>query len=263
MNRNDSPWANPALALALLRPRNAAPKPQQPPPCDTPSCQQAANKERETEKGKSPCTPFKEKDKGKEFPPSPAHTPARAYAQGEQEQDKQEQVGLGHVLKQEQDKQEQVGLGHVSKQEQEQSYTGRIDYNFVMDPRRDPVQMAMIALNIPATHLWNGKVYTHAGLIRWLIPQIGGEGAFRELVYQQLCENETDGDPRSYAAVFFAKLYARRDAMRGGEGTPTACKKASANAAARLRTESREARRSVSGASLPCIGVDETRGGVA
>ena len=247
MNRNDSPWANPALALALLRPRNAAPKPQQLPPCDTLSCQQAVNKERETEKGKSPCTPFKEKDKGKEIPPAPVCTPARAYAQGEQEQDKQEQVGLGHV----------------SKQEQEQSYTGRIDYNFVMDPRRDPVQMAMIALNIPATHLWNGKVYTHAGLIRWLIPQIGGEGAFRELVYQQLCENETDGDPRSYAAVFFAKLYARRDAMRGGEGTPTACKKASANAAARLRTESREARRSVSGASLPCIGVDETRGGVA
>ena len=237
-------------ALALLRPTNAAPKPQQPPPCDTPSCQQAVNKERETEKGKSPCTPFKEKDKGKENPPAPACTPARACAQGEQE-------------KQEQEKQEQVGLGHVLKQEQKQSYTGRIDYNFVMDPRRDPVQMAMIALNIPATHLWNGKVYTHAGLIRWLIPQIGGERAFRELVYQQLSENEADGDPRSYAAAFFAKLYARRDATRGGEGTPTACKKASANAAARLRTESREARRSVSGASLPCIGVDEARGGVA
>ena len=203
MNRNDWPWANPALALALLRPRNAAPKPQQPPPCDTPSCQQAVNKERETEKGKSPCTPFKEKDKGKEFPPAPAHTPVRALAQGEQD-------------KQEQDKQEQVGFRHVLKQEQEQPSTRRIDYNFIMDPRRDPVQAAMIALNIPATRLWNGKVYTHAGLMRWLIPQVGGEGVFRELVYQQWCENNTDGAPRSCAAVFFAKLYARRDAMRGG-----------------------------------------------
>ena len=203
MNRNDSPWANPALALALLRPRNAAPKPQQPPPCDTSSCQQAVNKERETEKGKSPCTPFKEKDKGKEFPPAPAHTPVRAPAQGEQD-------------KQEQDKQEQVGFRHVLKQEQEQPSTRRIDYNFIMDPRRDPVQAAMIALNIPATRLWNGKVYTHAGLMRWLIPQVGGEDAFRELVYEQWRENMIDGRPRSCAAAFMAKLYAVRDAMRGG-----------------------------------------------
>ena len=49
----------------------------------------------------------------------------------------------------------------------------------------------------------------------------------------------------------------------GVEGTPMACKKASTNVSARLRTESRKARRSVSGASLPCFGVDETRGGAA
>ena len=86
-----------------------------------------------------------------------------------------------------------------------------------MDPRRDPVQMAMFTLNIPATHLWNGKVYTHEGLMRWLIPQIGGERAFRELVYQQWRENNSDGAPRSNAAAFMAKLYAQRDAMKGGE----------------------------------------------
>ena len=209
MNRNDSPWANAANALALLRPDKFASKPDNDAPQSTPSCQQAVNKERETEKGKSPHTPLKEKEKGKEFPPAPAYAPARAFAQGGPKKQGQEQE-----QEQKQIKQKQVGFRHVL--EQEQRFTRRIDYRFIMDPRRDPVQMAMFTLNIPATHLWNGKVYTHEGLMRWLIPQIGGERAFRELVYQQWCENDKDNMPDSYAAVFFAKLYKRRKELRGG-----------------------------------------------
>ena len=85
-----------------------------------------------------------------------------------------------------------------------------------MDESRDAVQIALVALNIPKITAVNGRTYNNPRMMRWLLPQVGGEDAFRELVYEQWCENNTDGAPRSYAAVFFAKLYARRDAMRGG-----------------------------------------------
>ena len=205
MNRNDSPWANPALALALLRPRNAAPKPQQLPPCDTPSCQQAANKERATEKGKSPRTPLKEKDSEKEIlpspPPSPSITPARAPAQGEPVRTGTGSVGFRQDLR--------AGTARAAA-------SCRIDREFIMDESRDAVQIALVALNIPKITAVNGRTYNNPRLMRWLIPQVGGEDAFRELVYEQWRENMIDGRPRSCAAAFMAKLYAVRDAMRGG-----------------------------------------------
>ena len=74
----------------------------------------------------------------------------------------------------------------------------------------------MRALNIPHTNVWNGKEYNNAALMRWLIPQIGGEDVFRQLVLQQWRENCVDSTPKNYAGVFFAKLYKERDAMNGG-----------------------------------------------
>ena len=91
-----------------------------------------------------------------------------------------------------------------------------MDADFIRDWRRDPVAAAMIALHIPQTTVWNGNTYYNEKILRRLMRQIGGEDVFRELVYQQWRENNADGAPRSYPAVFFAKLYARRDAMRGG-----------------------------------------------
>ena len=203
MNRNDSPWANPALALALLRPRNAATKPQQLPPCDTPSCQQAVNKERETEKGKSPHTPLKEKDKGKEFPPIPTPAPTCARARNaDKSASVSDSVGFRQVV-------ESVSVS--------ESDSRRVDADFIRDWRRDPVAAAMIALHIPQTTVWNGNTYYNEKILRRLMRQIGGEDVFRELVYQQWRENNADGAPRSYPAVFFAKLYALRKRLWGGE----------------------------------------------
>ena len=217
MNRNDSPWANPALALALLRPRNAAPKPQQLPPCDTPSCQQAVNKERETEKGKSPCTPFKEKEIKKKYIPIPTPACARE-GNAEQSESGSESGSVGIGQSDESGSvsgSQSVGLCQF-RESVSGLYKGPIDYGWIYDKAKDPVVVAMLALRIPKITVWNGNVYYNAKILRRLMRQIGGEKPFRDLVHQQWCENNTDGAPRSYAAVFFAKLYAVRDAMRGG-----------------------------------------------
>lgn len=72
----------------------------------------------------------------------------------------------------------------------------------------------MNVLGIPMCHEWNGITYNNARMMRSLIPQIGGEYVFRDLVDQQWRENGTDNMPRSVPAAFFAKLYARRDRLR-------------------------------------------------
>ena len=164
MNRNDSPWANAANALALLRPDKFASKPDNDAPQSTPSCQQA--------------------DKSVSVSASVSDS-----------------VGFRQVV-------ESVSVS--------ESDPRRVDADFIRDWRRDPVAAAMIALHIPQTTVWNGNTYYNEKILRRLMRQIGGEDVFRELVYQQWRENNADGAPRSYAAVFFAKLYARRDAMRGG-----------------------------------------------
>ncbi len=90
----------------------------------------------------------------------------------------------------------------------------RIDAAFILhgamgDGRRnDPVQMALIALGIPAEGTGtNGRRYNNAAIMRWYLRRLGEEN-FRELVYRQWRENMIDGPARNAAAVFMAKLWA-------------------------------------------------------
>ena len=90
----------------------------------------------------------------------------------------------------------------------------RIDRNLFFDPLYDPVQIALLALGIPQRHTAsNGKTYNHARIMRWYLRQIGEEN-FRELAYRQWRENVVDGEPRSRAAAFMAKLYAAAASCR-------------------------------------------------
>ena len=73
--------------------------------------------------------------------------------------------------------------------------------------RNDPVQVAMVALKVPrySGRRANGEMYDNPGLFRHICNIIGEEW-FRDIVYKQWRENGVDGDPRSRAATFQAKL---------------------------------------------------------
>ena len=167
------------------------------PPCPRPCPAQ----EKEREKDASPLHPPIGKGKGKELPvPVPVPVPrACACVRGEPDGTGAGAVGFRQMK----------GTGTVRT-----AY--RIDRDFIMDPSHDAVQIALIALAIPKTSVGtDGRTYNNPRLMRWMIPRIGGEDAFRELVYEQWRENTIDGRPRNSAAAFMAKLYAVRDATGG------------------------------------------------
>ncbi len=86
---------------------------------------------------------------------------------------------------------------------------------FIMHDRHDSVQIAMIALRIPRINYdANGRRYNNPRIMRAVRGEIG-DGVFRELICQQWHENRSDGRPRDFAAAFMAKLYAKRDEIRG------------------------------------------------
>ena len=88
-----------------------------------------------------------------------------------------------------------------------------IDRNLFFDPLYDPVQIALFALRIPQRFTdANGKTYNHARIMRSYVRRIGEEN-FRQLAYRQWRENAVDGEPRSRAAAFMAKLW---NAWKGG-----------------------------------------------
>ena len=171
------------------------------------------HKERGEEKGKSPHSPLKEKEGQKETSAASVSVFAGGRARGRKAET--ETVGFHPEIKAETVR---------------RSVEIRPNVSIVVTPemildgyrrdgrRNDPVAVAMFALGIPRSSgmRQNGIPYTNAGLMRWLIPQVGGEDAFRQLVYQQWRENAIDGEPRSRAAAFMAKLYAVRDELKGG-----------------------------------------------
>ena len=100
------------------------------------------------------------------------------------------------------------GKGEVGVRQMDGKGKVRISRDLFFDPRYDPVQVALFALGIPQRFTCaDGKTYNHARIMRWYIRRMG-EGAFRELAYRQWRENSVDGEPRSRAATFMAKLYA-------------------------------------------------------
>ena len=69
----------------------------------------------------------------------------------------------------------------------------------------EPVRTALLVLGVPVVSKVNGVRYNNASIWRGILKVIG-ERAFREVLYQQWDENRTDGNPRSRAATFQAKL---------------------------------------------------------
>ena len=107
------------------------------------------------------------------------------------------------------------GEGQVGFRQSDGSGSGkvRIDRKLFFDPLYDPVQIAMLALRLPQISTdANGKTYNNARIMRSYVRRIG-EDAFRQLAYQQWRENAVDGEPRSRAATFMAKLW---NAWKGG-----------------------------------------------
>jgi phosphoesterase RecJ-like protein len=93
-----------------------------------------------------------------------------------------------------------------------------VDRDFILHAPYDPVSLALSVLGIPKiSESESGRRYNNARLMRWAI-RIIGEEWFRELVYQQWCENRCDGKPRNTAAAFQAKLYAAKDAAANTNG---------------------------------------------
>ena len=88
-----------------------------------------------------------------------------------------------------------------------------INHDFIFDERYDPVQIALVALQIPRSITWCGKTYNYPRIMRWYLRYID-ETLFRQLAYKQWRENTIDGEPRSRAATFMAKLW---KAWKGGE----------------------------------------------
>jgi hypothetical protein len=90
----------------------------------------------------------------------------------------------------------------------------KVDRDLFFDPLYDPVQIALFALGLPRTSTCeNGKSYNNARIMRSYVRRIG-EDAFRQLAYRQWRENAVDGEPRSRAAAFMAKLW---NAWKGAE----------------------------------------------
>ena len=83
----------------------------------------------------------------------------------------------------------------------------KVDRDLFFNPLYDAVQIALFALGIPRTSTReDGKSYNNAKIMRSYVRRIG-EDAFRQLAYRQWRENAIDGEPRSRAAAFMAKLW--------------------------------------------------------
>ena len=99
------------------------------------------------------------------------------------------------------------GSGTVGFRQKKGSGTVRIDRDLFFDPLYDPVQIALLALSLPQKSTdANGRTYNNARIMRSYVRRLG-EDAFRELAYRQWRENAIDGEPRSRAAAFMAKLW--------------------------------------------------------
>lgn len=157
------------------------------------------HKERVEEKGKSPHTPLKEKEGEKETAyPSPFPIAgARVQAQGE---------GKGKV---------DFGKSNSFALALSYGVSLRVDDETIRYSDTPSVELALATLRIPRINTENGRTYNNARLLRKVREQIGDD-VFREVLIQQLHENDCDGEPRSRAAAFMAKLYAVRDEMKGG-----------------------------------------------
>ena len=166
------------------------------------------NKEREAEKGKSPlASPLKEKGEEKEISTVPVpehHAGARTC---------EDRTGTGSGS---------VGIRQICGTGTGSGRTMRINADFILNPEivpgrfTDPVQVALLALHLPQVIEYpGGRRYNNARIMRWYV-KVLGESAFREILYRQWRENAIDGEPNSRAAAFMAKLYAARDAMKGG-----------------------------------------------
>ena len=106
------------------------------------------------------------------------------------------------------------GSGTVGIRQTKSSGSVPVCRDLFFDPRYDPVQVTLLALRIPpAGPGANGEPYNNARIMRWYLRQIGDEN-FRELAYRQWRENAVDGEPRSRAAAFMAKLYAAAASCR-------------------------------------------------
>ena len=210
--------SEPVAAVALKCDPPERPAPQ--------TCAQVMHKERGKEKGKSPYNPLKEKESQKEISAVPAPVPVHHAGAGACARAKPDGAGAGSVGL----RQNNFGAGAasgVSVQIRPGTYF-RVTPDFILDGcmsdgrRNDPVQVALLVLGIPqCSEHPNGRWYNNARIFRWIIPQIGGEENFRQVVYEQWRENAIDGNPRNRAAAFMAKLYAVRDEIRkerkGGE----------------------------------------------
>ena len=99
------------------------------------------------------------------------------------------------------------GSGPVGFRQTKGSGTVRIDRELFFDPLYDAVQIALLGLQIPQQYTdANGKTYNHARIMRSYVRRLGEE-TFRQLAYRQWRENVVDGEPRSRAAAFMAKLW--------------------------------------------------------
>ena len=108
------------------------------------------------------------------------------------------------------------GAGTVGFRQANGTGPGRVKVgrDLFFDPLYDAVQIALLALGIPQTSTCeNGKSYNNAKIMRSYVRRIG-EDAFRQLAYRQWRENAIDGEPRSRAAAFMAKLW---NAWKGAE----------------------------------------------
>ena len=106
------------------------------------------------------------------------------------------------------------GSGTVGIRQTKSSGSVPVSRDLFFDPRYDPVQVTLLALGIPPAGTGaNGEPYNNARIMRWYLRQIGDE-SFRELAYRQWRENVVDGEPRSRAAAFMAKLYAAAASCR-------------------------------------------------
>ena len=102
------------------------------------------NKEREIEKGNFPHFPYKEKERGKEIP-----SPSIAPAQGEP-------VWKGDG---------KVGFGQGSWKGKPGLRPYRIDADFILESEHDPVQIALVALNVLKIVVENGRTYNNSRIM--------------------------------------------------------------------------------------------------
>ena len=157
---------------------------------------------KERGKGKEtfpPATPYREKGSQKEISasPSPYPSPKPSPLPSVREEGKGE-VDLHQLA-------ERTGKAV------------RVDADLILNSPFDPVQIALNVLRIPSVAEDAGVRYNNARIMRHLL-RIIGEEAFRDATYRQWRENAIDGEPRSRARTFMAKLNAIRAALspKGG-----------------------------------------------